>query len=169
MRDRWTEWFAWGAYSLGAVLIGGAALESTVYVPNWVYDMPASLEATRTFLAVRNPGIFLRVIVPLLIVVSLVAAGLAWHRHPVRNALLGGLLLLVIAEAVTFVLVYPQIRRLLTEDVDERRLAELETAAHALMLWGFWVRLLLMGSAVFGLYLYAARAATLDRNLTPRP
>jgi len=169
VRARWTEWFAWGAYSLGTVLMGGVALESTVYVPNWVYGVPASLDATRAFLAARNPGSFFQIVAPLLIVVSLVAAGLAWRHHPVRNTLLGGLLLLLVSEAMTFVLFYPRMRRLLVEDVAQRPLAELEAAAHALMLWGFWLRLLLMGSAVFGFYLYAARASTLERHATPRP
>lgn len=164
MRDRWSEFLAWCSYSLGAVVMGGAALESSVYIPNWLHDMPASLAAARTFLAVRNPGHFFQGVMPVLVLASLAAIVLAWRRSRVRNALIGGLVLLIAVEALTFALVYPKIGLLLGEDAAQRPMAELEAAASSLLLWGFWIRLLIMGAAVFGFYFYAARTMTIERH-----
>ena len=163
MRDRWAEMLAWLSFSLGALLMGGAVLESSVYVPNWLHDMPASLEVTRTFLAVRNPGNFFQVAAPLLVLLSIAAIAVAWHRNRVRNALIGGLLLLVVAEAMTFVKVYPQIGILLGDNVARRPLPELQAAAGSFLLWGFWIRVPIMAAALFGLYSYAARTMTRER------
>lgn len=164
MRDRWSELLAWCSYSLGAILMGGAALESFVYIPNWLHDMPASLVATRAFLVARNPGHFFQLVTPIMLLVSIAAIVLAWRRSRVRNALIGGLLLLIVVEALTFVLVYPKIGLLLGEDVALRPIAELEAAASSLLLWGFRIRLLIMGAAVFGFYSYAARTMTIERT-----
>ena len=163
MRDRWSEFLTWVAYSLGAILMGGAALESSVYIPNWLHDMPASLEAARTFLVARNPGHFFQLVTPVLVLASIAAIVLAWRRSRVRSALMGGLALLIVAEALTFVLVYPKIGLLLGEAVAQRPVAELETAASSLLLWGFWIRLPLMAVAIFGFYSYAARTMTIER------
>lgn len=163
MRDRWSELFAWCSYSLGLIVLGGAALESSVYVPNWLHDMPASLLTARAFLVPRNPGHFFQMVTPLLLLVSVVAIVLAWRWSRTRNALIGGLVLLIAVEALTFVLVYPKIGLLLGTDVARRPIAELEAAAASLLLWGFRVRLLIMGAAIFGFYLYAARAMTIER------
>jgi len=38
---------AWIAYSLATVIIGGGVLETTVYIPNWFRDIPASVLAPR--------------------------------------------------------------------------------------------------------------------------
>lgn len=102
---------------------------------------------------------------PVLLLVSMAAIVLAWCRSRVRNALMGGLGLLIVAEAVTFVLVYPKIGILLGEDVAQRPLAELEAAARSLLLWGFRIRLLVMAAAVFGFYFFAARTMTIERTL----
>lgn len=164
MRDRWSEILAWVSYSLGAIVMGGAALESSVYVPNWIHDMPASLEAARAFLVPRNPGHFFQFVTPVMILVSIAAIALAWRRSRVRNALIGGLVLLIFVEALTFVLVYPKIGVLLGEGAAQRPIAELEAAASSLLLWGFWIRLLIMGAAVFGFYFHAARTMTIERT-----
>lgn len=163
MRDRWSELFAWIAYTLGVVVMGGAALESSVYIPNWLHDMPASLERARAFLVPRNPGHFFQLVTPVLLLVSLAAIVLAWRRSRVRNALIAGLVLLIAVEAVTFALVYPQIGVLMGEGAAQRPIAELEAAASSLLLWGFRIRLLIMAAAVFGLYFYAARTMTVER------
>lgn len=163
MKDRWAEFLAWASYSLGAVVMGGAALESGVYVPNWLHDMPASLATARSFLAVRNPGHFFQLVTPLLVVSTLAAIVLAWRRNRVRNALIGGLILMIVAEVMTIALVYPKIGLLLGEGAAQRPVAELEAAAGSFLLWGFWIRLPLMGAAVFGFLASAARGMTRER------
>lgn len=163
MRDRWSEVFAWISYSLGVIVMGGAALESSVYIPNWLHDMPASLERARAFLVPRNPGHFFQAVTPALIVLSIVTIVLAWRRSRVRNALIAGLVLLIAVEALTFALVYPRIGLLLGEGAAQRPIAELEAAASSLLLWGFRIRLLIMAAAVFGLYFHAARTMTVER------
>lgn len=163
VRDKWSEIVAWTVFSVGALVLGGAALEGMVYIPNWLHDMPGSLLTTRAFLAARTPGDFFQLFVPGLLILALVAIAVSWPRKPVRIALILGSLLLVAAEAMTFHLVYPRIGVLLAEDVASRASSELQDAADAFLLWGFWVRLPVMCIAVFGCYLYAARRITLYR------
>jgi hypothetical protein len=160
MRERIAEVNAWAAYSLGAVLMGGAALETFVYVPNWLHDVPRSLEATRTFLAVRTPGDFFQFVAPLLVLTSLAGIAIAWPQRRVRTALVAGLVLMIVAEALTFLLVYPNFPILLAEDVMQRPAADLDAAADSMLRWGWTVRIPLMCASVFGCYLYAARTST---------
>ena len=160
MRDRVAEAAAWAAYSLGAVLMGGAALETFVYVPNWLHDIPRSLDVTRTFLAVRTPGSFFQFVAPLLVLMSLAGIAVAWRQRRVRVALVAGLVLMIVAEALTFLLVYPNFPILLAEDVLQRPVAELSAAADSMLRWGWTVRIPLMCVSVFGCYLYAARTST---------
>ncbi len=164
MRERLAEALCWVTFTVGTLVMGGAALETTVYIPNWVHDMPSSLAATRAFLAVRTPGDFFQVLAPLTIVAAAAATAAAWRHRRVRHALMAGTLLLVGAEVMTFVLVYPQIRLLLAENAAGRSIQELGTARETLQLWGFQVRLLMMSVAVFLLYGFAARTITLDRG-----
>ena len=159
MRDRLSELLTWATFSLGVFVLGGATLEGMVYLPNWFHDIPSSLVTAREFLAVRNPGNFFQLFVPALVVLALATIAIGWHRRKVRWAVVVGLLLLVAAEIMTFKLVYPNIRIVLSEDVMTRSIAEIQQASQAFFLWGFWVRVPLMVVAL-GCFLYSARSMT---------
>ena len=162
-RDRLCEILTWLAFSVGGLVLGGATLEGMVYLPNWFHDVPDSLVTTRAFLAVRNPGDFFQLFVPGLLIIALLAATVGWHHRKIRWALVVGSLLLVAAELMTFALVYPNIRIVLSEDVVARSAVELRGASRAFFLWGFWVRVPIMIVAILGCYLYAARSMTAFR------
>ncbi len=151
------------AFSLGVFLLGGAALEGMVYLPNWFHNVPDSLVTTRQFLAVRTPGNFFQLFAPMLVLISLMAVAIGWRHRGIRWALLAGLLLLAAAEIMTFTLVYPNIRIVLSEDVATRPVTELRQASRAFFVWGFWVRVPITTVAVC-FYLYAARRMTLLRG-----
>ncbi len=160
MRDKLSEILTWMTFSIAGLVLGGATLEIMVYLPNWFHNMPDSLVKTRAFVAVRNPGDFFQFFVPLLLIVSILAAIVSWHRSKVRWALIIGTLILLGSELLTFFVVYPNIRIVLAEDVLTRPIAEIEAAANSFYLWGVWVRGPLMVLVTFGFYLFAARGTT---------
>lgn len=159
MQMRPLQVLTWVSYSLALIVLGAAGLEGMVYVPNWIHDVPRSLEITRSFLAVRNPGNFFQLVYPLMLL-TLIAAAVAARRHAaIRNRLVSGLILFVIAEAMTFVMVYPQIGVLLSENVSAIPRADLDLAVRAYVVWGFWVRVPMMALAAVALIFPAALQA----------
>jgi hypothetical protein len=51
---------------------------SIVDAPNWGRDIPASIEATRNYFVVANPGTFFRLAAPINQVVTLIALVACW-------------------------------------------------------------------------------------------
>jgi hypothetical protein len=102
-------------FSLMMMFFGGAILETFVNYPNWFRDVPASLEVTRNFLQVRNPGNFFQIIFPLTILSGIVFVILAWQRKAARNWILFSILLGVAIEALTIGLIYPKIGIMINE------------------------------------------------------
>jgi uncharacterized membrane protein len=100
-------------FALFMIYVGGALFETFINFPNWVADIPASLTRTREFLAVRHPGMFFQLVVPLTILTGILFALIAWRSGAPRNYVGASILLLIGIELLTFNLVYPRIGILL--------------------------------------------------------
>jgi hypothetical protein len=82
---------------------------SLVDAPNWGADIPGSIQATREYFRVANPGSFFRVFSPANQVLTLVALVLCWRTDKtVRYILLGALMWAIVADVFTFAYFYPR-------------------------------------------------------------
>jgi hypothetical protein len=82
---------------------------SIVDAPNWGRDIPASIEATRNYFVVANPGTFFRLAAPINQVVTLIALVACWTLDTrVRYYLLAALVIAVATDAMTFTYFYPR-------------------------------------------------------------
>lgn len=103
---------------LGA-LFGASVYESVVMAPNYRADIPESLEHVRRFMSVTNPGTFFRVAAPLVQISLLVSLILNWKRPRGRRWwLITALILVVLADAITFTFHYPRNAILFTEPLN---------------------------------------------------
>jgi hypothetical protein len=96
-------------FCLVMILLGGTIFAVIVEYPNWFADIPASLEATRSFYKAMHPGYFFQIVVPLTLVsgVSFVATG--WKLRSARKLILIAIGFLLAAELLTFVYIYPRL------------------------------------------------------------
>lgn len=96
-------------FCLMLIVLGGTIFSVLVEYPNWFADVPSSLEATRNFYKVFHPGYFFQTVAPLgfLTGIGFVIAG--WRLAPARNFVLMSLAVLVSAELLTFVYIYPRL------------------------------------------------------------
>ena len=91
------------------VLLGASIYESVVMAPNYRANIPESLEHARKFMSVTNPGNFFRIAAPLAQISLLVSLILNWKRPRGRRWwLITALILVVIADVITFTFHYPR-------------------------------------------------------------
>lgn len=82
---------------------------SIVDAPNWGRDIPASIEATRNYWVVANPGTFFRLVAPINQVVTLIALVACWTFDTrVRYYLFAALVIAVATDVMTFSYFYPR-------------------------------------------------------------
>ena len=82
---------------------------SIVDAPNWGRDIPASIEATRNYWVVANPGTLFRILSPANQIVTLIALVACWTVDTrLRYYLLAALVLAVATDALTFSYFYPR-------------------------------------------------------------
>lgn len=96
-------------FCLMMIFFGGVIFETFISYPNWFHNIPASLENTRNFLQVRNPGSFFQTVFPLSILTGIGFVIFAWKLKPARNFVLVSILLLICIEALTIIYIYPRI------------------------------------------------------------
>ena len=97
------------ATTVAAGLLFVNVYNSVVDAPNWGHDIPASLEVTRSYFAVANPGTFFRVISPANQLLTLIAVVLTWPLGwPVRVVGLTALASTVLLDVFTFAYFYPR-------------------------------------------------------------
>ena len=82
---------------------------SIVDAQNWGYNIPASIQATRDYFHVANPGTFFRLFSPLAQIITLAALVFCWTADKrVRYFLLAALILAVSVDGFTFAYFYPR-------------------------------------------------------------
>jgi hypothetical protein len=97
------------AATIAAGLLFVNVYNSMVDAPNWGRYIPASIQTTRDYFSVANPGTFYRVFSPAGQIVTLLALVLCWTADKrVRYYLLIALVFAVATDAVTFGYFYPR-------------------------------------------------------------
>jgi uncharacterized membrane protein len=131
------------------MLLGASGYESVVMAPNFAARVPESLEHIRAFFVVANPGTFFRIVAPATQVLLLVSVAVCWRRQGARWWLLGSLVILVLADVITFTFHYPRNELLFNIPLDQVATAQLDAAARQ---WGSGnhVRVGLLAGAVIG-------------------
>ena len=114
--------------TLVSVLLGGTIFSVMVEYPNWFANIPASLEATRNFYQVLHPGYFFQTVGPLSLLfgIGFVIAG--WRISQVRNLVVISLGVLIAAELLTFIYIYPRLN-ILFFGIDTHSIGALKQAA----------------------------------------
>lgn len=120
-----------GLVSIG-VLLGACVYESVVMAPN--YAVPESLAHIRAFFRARTPAHFFRIVAPLTMVLLVLAIVTSWATLPARWFAIGGLVLLIVADAITFSVHYPRNKILFIEPLSNDRALLARTARQ----WAQW-------------------------------
>jgi hypothetical protein len=82
---------------------------SLVDVPNWMHDIPASIQAMRKYFAAANPGTFFRIFSPANQVLTLLALIFCWkYGWPLRLICFIALLIAIANDVFTFTFFYPR-------------------------------------------------------------
>jgi signal transduction histidine kinase len=95
--------------TLVLILLGGTIFSVMVEYPNWFANIPSSLEATRNFYQVLHPGYFFQTVGPLSLLSGFGFVIAGWRIRPVRNLVLISLGMLIVAELLTFIYIYPRL------------------------------------------------------------
>jgi hypothetical protein len=128
---------------------------SIVDAPNWGRDIPASIEATRNYWVVANPGTFFRIFSPANQVVTLIALIACWTVDTrVRYYLLAALVLAVATDAITFAYFYPR-NAIMFENPMDGNTEAIRTA------WKGWTQVNWLRSAIIAIGLFLDFAALL--------
>jgi hypothetical protein len=131
---------------IAAGLVLANIYTSLVDVPAWGSNIPASLETTRQYYKVSNPGNFFRIFSPLNQGLGLLCVLLFWKQgKAVRRLVVAAFLLYIIGEAMTFEYFYPRNDIMFKSD-----LADVEHLKNTLQEWRSmnWVRSLVIATGV---------------------
>jgi uncharacterized membrane protein len=115
------------------MLLGASTYESVVMAPNYAARVPESLERIRGFFVTTNPGTLFRVLAPATQLLLVVAILQNWPERRVRWWLVGALVALTLADAITFAFHYPRNELLFRRPLSDLPAAQLEEAARQ---WG---------------------------------
>lgn len=96
-------------FSLVMILLGGTIFSVMVEYPNWFADVPSSLEVTRNFYRVLHPGYFFQTVGPLSLLAGIGFVIAGWRIRTTRNLVVISLGLLIAAELLTFIYIYPRL------------------------------------------------------------
>jgi hypothetical protein len=143
------------AATLAAGLLFVNLYTSIVDAPNWGRDIPASIEATRNYWVVANPGTFFRVFSPATQIVTLIALVACWTSDArVRYYLLAALVLAVATDVLTFTYFYPR-NAIMFENPMDGNTEAIRTA------WKGWTQMNWLRSAIIAIGLFLDFAALL--------
>src|SRR6185503_6560902 len=94
-------------FCLMIIVLGGTIFSVLVEYPNWFANVPESLEATRNFYKVFHPGYFFQTVAPLSLLSGIAFVIIGWRFAQARNFVLMSLAVLILAELLTFIYIYP--------------------------------------------------------------
>ncbi len=124
-----------------SLLLGATCYEAVVMAPNYEREIPGSLELARRFLQRTTPAHYFRVVAPLAQMLTLLTVIAGWTR-PGRLAFAVALVLLIVADVITYAFHYPRLAVMFksAQPVDSARLAR------AAREWsvGNWIRAALL-------------------------
>ena len=124
--------------TISAGLLSTNIYNSLVDARSWGNDIPSSIQTTRDYFKVVNPGTFFRVFSPANQVFALLALILFWKTSPAIRLYLGiAFLLYVFNDVLTFAYFYPR-----NEIMSKTPLADVQKIQKAWMEWSEvnWVR-----------------------------
>jgi hypothetical protein len=110
------------------IVLGGTIFSVLVEYPNWFANVPASLEATRNFYKVLHPGYFFQTMAPLAFLAGVGFVITGWRIAAARNFVLMSLVVLVAAERLTFIYIYPRLGIMFGPDADSHTVDALRQA-----------------------------------------
>ncbi|HUR97365.1 MAG TPA: hypothetical protein VMZ26_04775 [Pyrinomonadaceae bacterium] len=96
-------------FCLMLIVLGGTIFCVLVEYPNWFANVPSSLEATRNFYKVYHPGYFFQTVAPLSLFAGIGFLITGWRIAGARNYVLMSLAVLIAAELLTFIYIYPRL------------------------------------------------------------
>jgi hypothetical protein len=91
------------------IVLGGTIFSVLVEYPNWFANVPSSIEATRNFYTVFHPGYFFQTTVPFAFLTGIAFVITGWKMASARNIVLMSLVVVVSAELLTFLYIYPRL------------------------------------------------------------
>ena len=115
-------------FCLMMIILGGTIFSVMVEYPNWFANVPASLDATRNFYKVLHPGYFFQTMAPLFLLAGLGFLIAGW-RTSARNLVLISVLVMVAAELLTFLYIYPRLNILFANESATQAVEVLKQAA----------------------------------------
>ena len=113
--------------------LGAGAYESVVMAPNFATNVPTSLEHVRGFMVSSNPGSYFRILAPATQLLLLLSVVLNWRVPGSRWWMMGGLVLMIATDVITFSYHYPRNEIMFVRPLLETPQAQLEAAARE---WG---------------------------------
>jgi len=148
------------------MLLGACCYESVVMAPNFAAQVPESLQHARSFLAVRNPGNYFRVLAPAAQITLVLAAILTWRIPGARWWILGALAGVLLTDVVTFTFHYPRNEILFQRPLAEVPVSRLQEAARE---WGAGnlVRIALLACAVICALIGHSRSTQPPKGVRP--
>lgn len=135
---------------------------SVVDAPNWGRDIPASLNAARSYFVVANPGTFYRFVSPINQVLTLLALIVCWREGKKMRMLIAvALLFAVAADVMTFGFFYPRNEIMFVAPLDPN----VEALRSTWSQWSTmnWVRSAICGVVVIFDYLALITVAKTDQ------
>lgn len=90
------------------MLLGGSSYESVVMNPNYRSNIPQSLDHMRSFMKVKTPANFFRVISPVTMISLLVTVIICWGLISERWWLMAAFAMLIVADTITYSFHYPR-------------------------------------------------------------
>jgi hypothetical protein len=153
------------AVTFAAGLLFVNIYNSVVDAPNWGHNLPKSIEATRAYFSVADPGKFFRIASPINQVLAVLALIACWKVDRRLRWLCAAAALFAIAgDMMTFAYFYPRndimFRSPVAENLDAIR------AAHAQWSAMNWVRSVIVGLGLIMNMLAFARLSSLRSTQT---
>ena len=116
-------------FCLVMIVLGGTIFSVMVEYPNWFANVPASLEATRTFYKVLHPGYFFQTLGPLLVLSGIAFVIAGWRTGSARNLVALAVAIFIAIELLTFLYIYPRLDIMFGPNAASQSIDALQLAA----------------------------------------
>lgn len=155
----------YAAIAFSSGLFFTLVFNSIVNAANWESNIPQSINATRNFFLVANPGTFFQVLDPTTTLLTVLALILFWKQSSSMRLFLGIALLCYITSMIlTFTYFYPRNDLMFLS----KQLPDTETLIRAASEWGRmgWVRCLLSLAGLVCSFLALDKATSSTQKLS---
>jgi hypothetical protein len=155
----------YAAVAFSSGLFFTLVFNSIVNAANWESNIPQSINATRDFFVVANPGTFFQVVDPTTTLLTVLALILFWKQSSSMRLFLGIALLCYITSIIlTFTYFYPRNDLMFLS----KQLPDTETLIRAASEWGRmgWVRCLLSLAGLVCSFLALDKATSITQKLS---